>query len=123
MEDHPGEEGELVIPSGLWFIGPKDYPRGDLFFLYNALVKNVNSEGAFVAAFTDEDLAQRFLNRIPDPDQAMYEPFRPNDPEALAVILIALEKLGQTHLSIDPERTSDNRTSIRSLISWCEKQF
>ena len=122
MDDYPSEEGGFVIPSGLWFIGPKDCPR-DPLFLCETLVKYGNSEGAFVAAFTDEDLAQRYLERIPDPDKALYEPFHPKDPEALTVLLIVLEALGQTHLSIDPERTSDYRTSIQSLLAWCEKHF
>ena len=122
MEEFPVEEGELVIPHGLWFIGPKDCPR-DLDFLCTTLVKCGSNEGAFVAAFTDEDLAQRYLERITDPDKAMYEPFHPKDPEALTVLLIVLEALGQTHLSIDPERTSDYRTSIQSLLAWCEKHF
>jgi hypothetical protein len=120
MDDYFGEEGRLVLPHGLWFIGPKDCPR-DPIFLCETLMKAVSSEGALVAAFTDEDLAQRFLERIPDPDKAILEPFHPKDPEALAVMLTVLAALGQTHLAIDPERKGDFRTSIQTLIDWCEK--
>ena len=110
----PVDPGAFIIPAGLWFIAPKDCPR-DLYFLCTSLAKVGSDEGTFIAAFTDEDLARRFLGRMHERD--LLSPFRPADPKALVALLIILQGLGQTHLAIDPERNHDQRTSIERLIA------
>jgi hypothetical protein len=108
------DSDQFLMPRGLWFVGPKKYPRGDLVFLCTSLAKVQNRDGIFVAAFTDEDLAWRFVGRMAEKE--LLEPFRPADPEALTVLLKGLLTFGHAHLAIDPEKTSDQRTSIRVLI-------
>jgi hypothetical protein len=110
----PVDHGDFIIPNGLWLVGPKEHPK-DIRFLCQSLVKMGCAEGTFVAAFTDEDLARRFLGRMPERD--VLEPFRPATPNALASLLILLQALGHTHLAIDPELNHDQRTSIERLVA------
>jgi hypothetical protein len=103
----------ILINQGLWLIGPKDF-GGSLFDLCVSLGKVSNAEGNFVVAFTDEDLARRFIERMREKE--LLSPYRPSGWSEMVEILEALQKMGHTHLAIDPELNSDQRTSIRQLL-------
>jgi hypothetical protein len=114
MEDFPIEGGKFEIPHGLWFLGPKDWPN-DFFDLCKSLAKDSRAGETLVAAFTDQDLARRHLERMREKD--LLQPFHPEQPD-LVELLKGLAALGHTHLVVDASNTSDWRVEIGRLIAW-----
>lgn len=102
MEELDFDPNQFIVVNPLWYVADRkslDDPdaRGVVF------AKGVTSGGrAFVAVFTDRDLAERFVERVRLPDAV---PVEIRTPTEFLTILDYLAETGSEHelIAIDPE--------------------
>ncbi len=104
----------FMIQFPVWLIGRRDgFIKG--------LVKSTANGHSAVPLFTDNDLAQTFLDASPYPD--IYEIRQFSDLELLGVTTI-LQTIGVTHVIADPNKTRAEAFELselqKDLISLCQ---
>jgi hypothetical protein len=115
--DPPGgldyDPAKFEILNGLWFIEPaRDF--GSLQDRCLDLLKLGTPDGNLVAAFTDKDLARRYIERAEFGRPT--RPYHPDTPQALQRVLLILLRCGYTTLAIDPEPSNvSQRAEIRGI--------
>lgn len=109
------DPSRFLIPNGLWFIMP-DCRGLDLRAVCEGLLRTRLEDGeALVVAFTDSDLAARYLERGGEAARP-YAAGKPRTRQAILDFLEALLLLGETHMYVDPEPTHGERHSIAVLV-------
>ena len=104
----------FIFPTLLWFLAPLPRPADIVPGLANLIVDDGKGRtGTTVMAFTDLDLAERFVVATPR-EGVVLKPltFEPAD---LKKVLLTLAALGETHLIFDPEPNHASLSSLRSL--------
>jgi hypothetical protein len=102
--DDPFDSNSFAIVFPVWFLVRHD----------GTPLRAKDSAGKAVIMFTDEDLAQAFLDESP-PGKFTLRSF--DDPSSFLSLLESLEKAGNTHVVADPSRPSA-ATKKAAVISF-----
>lgn len=104
----PVSKGEFEFPDRFWFVVPDPEPRDFTECcesMPNTIATIGKREGTAIAAFTDEDLAWRFIRGIENPP-CDYMPRLIEVKRDAALFLQQLVDLGENAVFFDPEPAS-----------------
>jgi hypothetical protein len=117
---------EFLFPGPIWFIGGKP-PFSGLAELCATVLHGSIEDGAtkemarMVYAFSDQDLAGRFLKRAGN-QAAAYVPFALTDDSELISLLKELQSHGHQRLGVDIEPSSGVLLPISGVIDQIQRR-
>jgi hypothetical protein len=108
------------VPAGLWLVAPAPEGRADVGAVVRETVRLSFGRAArpprvAVAAFTDADLADRFVARL-GASGAGLRAYAVATPAELRLLLACFRAAGETHLALDPEPHRVFRVAIDQVI-------
>lgn len=112
---------EFLIPDRLWLVAPMPADPADFESVCRSTVRMTFARpgrplGFFVPAFTDTDLARRFVARL-GPRGVGMQAYSGETLDELRGVLEGLRDAGDTHLGLDPEPFRVLRVPIVTVLA------
>ena len=116
--EHLFDDDNFVVSCHLWFVGPADNPP-TIELLVPRLLRVEGTSRSCIVGFTDSDLALQFVDVLKRarPTTPQLRPIGFVIVDELRRFLQSLEKLGETHIGIDPGLKSVRMVSIAKIVS------